>query len=229
MCAYFQELTYEIAIYWQEAQLPKLIKILLDIISSNDSELIPVALGVLVNLCHKNKPAVYTLMSCVDIKVFLRKVLNLQREHVETSVQVCKLVMILDNLSGNIPDAQILSFVQVSFLRIQKVFKCGNVCLMRHIVSFFRHAKGSEHGRKILLTYPTISTHTNTWSTHCVLGESGAIPYSEAKPYTQILRLHFKIEVSDSHKTKALFADGSKISKDNPKSQMDGGSNEGSY
>uniref|UniRef100_A0A1B6ETE0 CIP2A N-terminal domain-containing protein n=1 Tax=Cuerna arida TaxID=1464854 RepID=A0A1B6ETE0_9HEMI len=156
-----QELSYGIVLYWQEAQLPKLIKILLDIISSNDGELIPVALGVLVNLCHKNKPAVYTLMSCVDIKVFLRKVLNLQREHVETSVQVCKLVMVLDNLSGNVPDAQILSFVQVSFLRIQKVFKCGNVCLMRHIVSFFRHAKGSEHGRKVLLTYPTYQEDTN--------------------------------------------------------------------
>uniref|UniRef100_A0A1B6KG02 CIP2A N-terminal domain-containing protein n=1 Tax=Graphocephala atropunctata TaxID=36148 RepID=A0A1B6KG02_9HEMI len=155
-----QELSYEVEIHWQEAQLSKLIRILLDIISGDDSELIPVALGVLVNLCHKNKPVVYTLVNCVDIKAFIRKVLNLKREHVETSVQVCKLVMVLDNLSGSVPDAQILSFVQVSFLRVHKAFNSGNVSLMRHIVSFFRHAKRSDHGRKVLLTYPTYPEDT---------------------------------------------------------------------
>lgn len=61
---------------------------LLDITMSSEIELIPIALGVMVNLCHKNKPVIYILMNCVDMKTFLRALLSLQRDNVGTSVQV---------------------------------------------------------------------------------------------------------------------------------------------
>ncbi|XP_054262617.1 uncharacterized protein LOC128986323 [Macrosteles quadrilineatus] len=149
-----QELSFGVVISWQEAHLSKLIGILVSLMMDEDDQLTPLSLGVLVNLLHNNKPAIYTLMDCVDIKKLIRKVVNLHRDNVETSVQVCKLLMVLDHLSSNVPDAEILTFVRVSFIRIRKAFLSGNYYHMRHIVHFFRDAKDSKHGRKVLLTYP---------------------------------------------------------------------------
>lgn len=75
-------------ISWQEAHLSKLIGILVSLMMDEDDQLTPLSLGVLVNLLHNNKPAIYTLMDCVDIKKLIRKVVNLHRDNVETSVQV---------------------------------------------------------------------------------------------------------------------------------------------
>lgn len=61
---------------------------LVDMVMDEDDQLTPLALGVLVNLLHNNKPAIYTLMDCVDIKKLIRKIVNLQRDNIETSVQV---------------------------------------------------------------------------------------------------------------------------------------------
>lgn len=83
----FQELTYGVQITWQEGHLQYLISALINYIS-DDSELTSVALGVLVNLCYKNPPAVYTLMRCVDKRNFLRTILKLQRDKIDTRVQV---------------------------------------------------------------------------------------------------------------------------------------------
>lgn len=62
-------------------------------------------------------------------------------------------MMVIDELSGSVPDGDILTFVKVSFRRIRKAFTLGNANLMRHIVDFFRDAKESEHGKNVLLTY----------------------------------------------------------------------------
>lgn len=56
-----QELTYGIKISWQEAHLPYLISTLTQwVVQSKEEEIIALSLGVLVNLCYKNLPAVYT-------------------------------------------------------------------------------------------------------------------------------------------------------------------------
>lgn len=157
-----QELTYGVQISWQEGHLPFLISTLITYICGDDSELTSVALGVLVNLCYKNLPAVYTLMRCVDTKNFLRTILKLQRDKVDTRVQVCKLMMILDHLSKDIPDAEILTFVMVTFTMLGKAFDCGNVCLMRHIVDFFKDIKDNAHARNVLASYPTYVKDTQT-------------------------------------------------------------------
>nr|CAD7572231.1 unnamed protein product [Timema californicum] len=83
-----QELTYGIRISWQEAHLPQLITTLTQWIEGNEKDVIGLALGVLVNLCYKNLPAVYTLMRSVDSKQFLRTILKLQGDNINTRVQV---------------------------------------------------------------------------------------------------------------------------------------------
>lgn len=47
-------------------------------VESNEEEIVTLSLGVLVNLCYKNLPAIYTLSRCVDIKSFVRICLPLQ-------------------------------------------------------------------------------------------------------------------------------------------------------
>lgn len=84
-----QQLTYGVKITWQEAHLSHLIKILTQWIVGAESALVDLSLGVLVNLCYKNLPAVYTLMRTVDQKQFLRSVFKLQNENINTRVQVC--------------------------------------------------------------------------------------------------------------------------------------------
>lgn len=75
-------------ISWQEAHLPRLISTLTSWIVSAEKDVINLSLGVLVNLCYKNFPAVYTLMRSVDSKQFLRTILKLQNDDVNTRVQV---------------------------------------------------------------------------------------------------------------------------------------------
>lgn len=64
-------------------------------------------------------------------------------------------MMMLDNLSKDIPDAEILTFVMVTFTMLGKAFDCGNVCLMRHIIDFFKDIKDNTHTRIVLASYPT--------------------------------------------------------------------------
>jgi hypothetical protein len=77
-----------VKISWQEAHLPHLISTLTSWIFSAEKDVINLSLGVLVNLCYKNLPAVYTLMRSVDSKQFLRTILKLQNDDISTRVQV---------------------------------------------------------------------------------------------------------------------------------------------
>lgn len=70
-----QELTCGIRISWQIPHMHHLMSTLTRWINTNvrrNDEVVSLSLGVLVNLCYKNLPAVYTLTKCVDIKSFLR-------------------------------------------------------------------------------------------------------------------------------------------------------------
>lgn len=81
-------------ISWQEAHLPYLISILTSWIASEEKDVVTLSLGVLVNLCYKNLPALYTLMRSVDSKQFLRTILKLQNDNINTRVQVLLLDVI---------------------------------------------------------------------------------------------------------------------------------------
>lgn len=74
----FQDLSCGIKISWQIPHLPHLLKTLTKWVENQDQEIVCLSLGVLVNLCYKNLPAVYTLSKSVDIKKFLRFCLPLR-------------------------------------------------------------------------------------------------------------------------------------------------------
>ncbi|KAB0793288.1 hypothetical protein PPYR_12908 [Photinus pyralis] len=131
-----QELTCGIKISWQIPHLPHLMSTLTRwITGGDDDDIATLSLAVLVNLCYKNLPAVYTLSRCVDIKKFLRTCLLLQGVRIE--VHVCKLSIILDYMSGTIPEGVILKLVEVTFRSLTEAFKARDSILLRHIVEFF--------------------------------------------------------------------------------------------
>lgn len=70
-----QELSCGIKISWQIPHLQHLMSTLTRWINTEvdrNNDIVSLSLGVLVNLCYKNLPAVYTLTKCVDIKNFIR-------------------------------------------------------------------------------------------------------------------------------------------------------------
>ncbi|XP_054004140.1 uncharacterized protein LOC128890021 [Hylaeus anthracinus] len=149
-----QELTYGIRISWQEAHLPYLISILTQwVTQSKEEDIIALSLGVLVNLCYKNLPAVYTLMRTINTKTFVRTLLKLQRCNVNTSVQCCKLMIILEHSNTNISDKNILDFAAVTFTNLVTAMKQKDVLLLRHVIDFFNDVAQNEHSHSVLLTY----------------------------------------------------------------------------
>jgi len=66
---------------------------------------------------------------------------------------VCKLLIILEHISGEIPDTDILNFVNVTFSTVGDAFKSHNVFLLRHMVDFFKDMQTNPHSRNVLLTY----------------------------------------------------------------------------
>jgi hypothetical protein len=149
-----QELTYGIKISWQEAHLPYLIKTLSQwIIESNEEEVITLSLGVLVNLCYKNLPAVYVLMRSVNTKTFLQSVVKTRGQNVNIRVQCCKLLIILEHTNSDILDSYILDVAAVTFTNIIPTIVDEDVLLLRHIVDFFDDIRQNNRFRSVLLTY----------------------------------------------------------------------------
>ncbi|KOC58895.1 Protein CIP2A [Habropoda laboriosa] len=149
-----QELTYGIKISWQEAHLPYLVSTLTQwVTQSKEENIIALSLGVLVNLCYKNLPAVYTLMRTIDTKAFIRTLLKLQHCSVNTSVQCCKLLIILEHTNTNISEKYILDFAAVTFSSLITAMKQRDVLLLRHIIDFFDDVGQKEHSHSVLLSY----------------------------------------------------------------------------
>lgn len=73
-----QELTCGIKISWQIPHLPHLMTTLTKWVESKNEKVVTLSLGVLVNLCYKNLPAIYTLTRCVDMKKFVHSCMPLQ-------------------------------------------------------------------------------------------------------------------------------------------------------
>ncbi|KAK6640443.1 hypothetical protein RUM44_012137 [Polyplax serrata] len=153
------ELTYGVKISWQEAHLPYLISTLVQIVMEGDKELKPFALGVLVNLCYKNLPALYVLMRKVEITKFIKCITKLN-DNPNIRMQVCKMLIILEQMKGVLPDTDVLNFVDVTFSTVTAAFESRDVFLLRHIVDFFKDVKDNEHFSLVMLKYPRYYTDT---------------------------------------------------------------------
>ncbi|KAF6201695.1 hypothetical protein GE061_004090 [Apolygus lucorum] len=140
-----EELTYGIKISWQEAHLTRLITTLSNLIVSDvDQERMTLSLSVLVNLCYKNLPSVYALMRSIDIKKFLKTVLNLQSHNESSKVQVCKLMIILKSVTGGMPDPNLQTYLKSVSPTLTDALRRGNVSLMRQTVSFYKEMSNSN-------------------------------------------------------------------------------------
>uniref|UniRef100_T1HNJ6 CIP2A N-terminal domain-containing protein n=1 Tax=Rhodnius prolixus TaxID=13249 RepID=T1HNJ6_RHOPR len=155
-----QELTYGVNISWQEAHLGALISLLTEWIVGNDESLILLSLGVLVNLCYKNVPAVFTLMRSVDIKKFIKSVLKLQKNNDPLRVQVCKLMIILKDVSGGVPDPEIGTYIESTCPTLIDALSRDNAYLMKHIVIFFKEIVTNSKSSHILCSYKNFGNDT---------------------------------------------------------------------
>jgi len=144
-------LTYGIKISWQEAHLPYLISTLTQWILLKEEDIIALSLGVLVNLCYKNLPAVYALMRTINIKDFIRTLSKLQ-DHITISMQCCKLLIILEQVNAN-SSMRCQHFVSLTFANLRTAVKQKDVLLLRQIIDFFNDVGQIEYMRNILLTY----------------------------------------------------------------------------
>lgn len=123
---------------WQEGHLSELIRLLVKWISKEDKDLISFSLGVLVNVCCKNKFAMFTLVKCTDNKSFMRLLLKLQsNDMIFIKVQVYKLLLILEQVSGQIPQVDVNNLIDVTFVVLEEALKLKNVFVLRHTVGFF--------------------------------------------------------------------------------------------
>uniref|UniRef100_A0A2H8TVK4 Protein CIP2A n=1 Tax=Melanaphis sacchari TaxID=742174 RepID=A0A2H8TVK4_9HEMI len=140
-----QELTYKMKLQWQESHSSELITLLIKWISTEDKDLISLSLGVLVNVCCKNKFAMFTLVKCTHSKSFMRLLLKLQSDDIFIKVQVYKLLLILEHVSGQIPQVDVNNLIDVTFVVLEEGLKLKNVFVLRHAVDFFIDI--SEHSR----------------------------------------------------------------------------------
>lgn len=62
-----------------------------------------------------------------------------------TEVQVCKLLIILEHINGQVPQEDILNFVRVTFRTIVEAFEGKDLIRLRHIVEFFLEVRGQKN------------------------------------------------------------------------------------
>ncbi|XP_050542983.1 uncharacterized protein LOC126906419 [Daktulosphaira vitifoliae] len=148
-----QELTYGVKTQWQESYLPELIDILVKWISNNNNDIVSFSLGVLVNVCCKNKLATLTLIKCTDSKSFMRLLLKIQSHNIFIKVQVYKLLLVLEQVSAQIPHVDVNHFIDVTFAVLEEGFKQKNVCVLRHVVDFFVDICDHSHWKDSVLLY----------------------------------------------------------------------------
>ncbi|XP_018319002.1 uncharacterized protein LOC108732610 isoform X2 [Agrilus planipennis] len=158
LLALMQELTCGIKISWQIPHLSHLMATLTKWVEGQDEEIITLSLGILVNLCYKNLPAIYTLSRCVDIKKFVRMCVPLQGVKIE--VHVCKLLIILEYMNGQVPKAAFLKLMEVTFKSLTEAYKARDPILLRHVVEFFLDVSQQGNHMDVILSYENFAIET---------------------------------------------------------------------
>ncbi|XP_017785577.1 PREDICTED: uncharacterized protein LOC108568798 [Nicrophorus vespilloides] len=143
-----QDLSCGIKISWMIPHLPHLMTVLTRWVANEteDEQVISLSLGVLVNLCYKNLPAIYTLTRCMDIKKFLRVCNRL--EGAMYKINVCKLMIILDrsDIYEPVPEETFVKLISATFQSVLDTLRVQDAILMRSIVEFFLDVKQQNNG-----------------------------------------------------------------------------------
>ncbi|XP_008557223.1 uncharacterized protein LOC103578059 [Microplitis demolitor] len=162
-----QELTYGIRIPYQERYLFSLILTLTQwIIESNEEEIVNLSVGVLINVCYKNLPSIYTLLKKTDIKALHRKLLVLQNGSISIRVQCCKLLIMMEQVTKTIPDQLIFEFVVVTMQNLLTVLQNQDTSVLRHLVEFFEDVRLDESSRTALASYADYARDVKTIIKH---------------------------------------------------------------
>ncbi|XP_019880385.1 uncharacterized protein LOC109608400 [Aethina tumida] len=146
-----QELSCGIKISWQIPHLPHLLSTLAKWVECGHEEIVTLSLGVLVNMCYKNLPAIYTLSRHVDIKKFIRICMPLQGSVIE--VHVCKLLIILDYMNSVIPENHLVKLIDSTFKWLGEAFRQRDAILMRQITEFYLDILQQDREPQTLQSY----------------------------------------------------------------------------
>ncbi|XP_039283433.1 uncharacterized protein LOC111058743 isoform X2 [Nilaparvata lugens] len=159
-----QDCTFGVKIQWQEAYLRTLISLLVEWITclGRNNDLVSLSLGVLVNLCCNNPPAIYTLKCSIELKDLVQAVLALPRNNFDIRVQAYRLLSILDKIEGELPDDEILSSIKWTFKRLQETFQSRSSYTMKQIVDYFTDIQSNTNFRKVLQTYQSFKQDIDT-------------------------------------------------------------------
>ncbi|XP_015120518.1 GRIP and coiled-coil domain-containing protein 2 [Diachasma alloeum] len=149
-----KRLTKGIKIHWQESHLPALIQTLTQWINpSQDTELITNSLSLLINLCRKNPPAIYTLVDSVNSKNFHRNLLRLQTNTSKIQILCCKILLIMEETNYELPEQFILNFLEITFKIIEETLEANKLKLLNETVDFFEEVRCHERTKSSLITY----------------------------------------------------------------------------
>lgn len=149
-----QDLTYGVKIHWQEAHLPNLVSILIQwIMQSQEDEIVTASLGILINLCYKNLPAIYTFLRTVNTKALHKLLVKRQASSINIRVQYCKLLIILEQTKNEIPEKIILEFVMMTFQNLSLALSQKDILSLKHVVEFFEDVRQNEHSKSALTIY----------------------------------------------------------------------------
>lgn len=146
-------MTYGVKLEWQESYLSELIILLVKWISSDEKDLVSFSLGVLVNVCCKNKFAMFTLVKCTHSKSFMRLLLKLQSDNLFNKVQVYKLLLVLEHVSGQVPHVDVNNLIDVTFVVLEEGLKLKNVFVLHHAIDFFIDICEHSHWKNSVLNY----------------------------------------------------------------------------
>ncbi|CAH0563585.1 unnamed protein product [Brassicogethes aeneus] len=130
-----QELSCGIKISWEIPHLPHLFKTLTKWIESGSEKIVTLSLGVLVNVCYQNVPAIYTLTREVDIQQLIRICMPLKGSVIE--LLVCKLLVILDYTKSVFPKDIFIRLVDCTFKGVEENIKSKDPIFLRQMVEFF--------------------------------------------------------------------------------------------
>lgn len=96
----------------------------------------------------------FTLVKYVNSKSFMRLLLKLQSDDIFIKVQVYKLLLILEQVSGQLPHVDVSNLIDVTFIVLEEGLKLKNLFVLRHAVDFFIDISEHSSWKNLVLEYP---------------------------------------------------------------------------
>jgi len=147
-------LTYGIHVSWQDSYLPDMLFTLSDILLESPSvDLKSKSLMVISNLCYKNPAALHILISKVPTNKFIKCITALNCDG-SVQLQVLKMLVIFEEMKGQLPDCEILNFADVAFNCIISAFQKTDAYALQQVVDFFTDINDNPSKHEVLKNYP---------------------------------------------------------------------------